>query len=583
MSKYFVLLLSGILILQAGCAPPTVPVEPPPVSAAAPPSDAGDVYVSKLDDPGAKALFLYGQAMLLLGDGATDEALASLQEAIRLDPDTAELRFLLAQIYGEQGQLKEARRTLEDLLIRNPESTKALLALGNIALGQKEPKLAVSYFRRIMVLEPDNSMVPLQLSIALVRLGEADQAIEVLKQLLQKFPDSMAGRLTLARLYRDMDLKVLAEEQYRYLIDNLGNVIQAYLDLGFMYENQQDMDEALRLFKEALQLNPHDLALRHHLARVYVQMKQYDNALDELNRIVQLDPGDAEARRKIGLIYMEQGRWDEAAAQFRDMLAIDPALDPARYYLGSVLEQQQDWAAAMDAFSAIPETSALYEDAISHIGFLLIKLNRADDAIALYESRMENGEPRAQNYYYLATILMAENSLERALAVTEQATQQFPDNADLLYQKGIALERLGRHDLAIEVMQSVIRLDPGYAEAMNFIAYAYAEKNTNLDEALELAKKAIEIKPAPHIHDTLGWVYYRLKRFEKARSAIEAASRELPDDPVVLSHLADVYLGLKKFELARKVSLRMLELDPDNAFAKNMLKTLDAASPAAHD
>lgn len=534
-------------------------------------------YVSQLDAPESNALFHFGRAQLLLGEGDVQGAVEDLQSAIEIDPETEELRFFLAQIYGELGRVKEARRTVEDVLIRNPASVKAHQVLGNIALGSGEPAVAVEHFRKVMEIDPDNEVVPLKLSIALIRLGEAGAAIEELKRLIADQPDSRAGRLTLARLYRDMDLNVLAEEQYRYLIEELDGAGQAYLDLGYMYEEQREFDRALQLFEEALHDNPHNLALRHHIARIYVGMKRYEEALNQLQQIVALDETDLEAWRKIGLIYMEQERWDDAVALFHDLLERDPGLDPARYYLGLALEHQQQWQKAFDAFDAIPETSALYADAVAHMGFLLMQMERLEEAVALLERQIEEGRDRPQIYYYLASIHLAENRLNDALTVLKEATAQYPEQTDLLYQQGITLEKIGRHDQAIEVMQRVIELDDNHAEAMNFIAYAYAENDTRLDTALDLARRALARKPAAHIHDTLGWVLFRLERFEEAREAIAAASRQLPDDEVVLAHLAEVTLNLGEFDKVREICQRLLELDPDNTFAHDMLERLDAA------
>ncbi len=562
-------LIFGMIFLLSGCvalvatAPPILPVDTP--------------YVSQLDDPESNALFHFTRAQLLLGDGDVDGAIKALQAAIGIDPEAEELRFRLAEIYGEVGRMKEARRSVEDILISNPESVRAHQILGHIALGNGEPAVAAKHFRTVMELDPDNEMVPLQLSIALVRIGEAGQAIEELKHLLERHPDSRPGRLTLARLYRDMNLNILAEEHYRYLIDNLTDIGQAYLDLGFMYEEQHDWKLALELFNEALQKNPHDFALRHHIARIYVGMKRFDDALRELQTIVHFDANDLEARRKIGLVYMEQERWDDAIDLFKDLLVRDQDIDAARYYLGSSLERTERWDEAFEAFSAIPETSALYEDAVSHMGFLLMQTDRLDEAVSLLEMQMEMGGARPQFFYYLAAIHLTEKRLNEALAVLEQGTQRFPDNTDLLYQEGLTLERMGRHDQAIEVMHKVIALDAKHAEAMNFVAYAYADTNTNLDEALTLVQRAIKLKPAGHIHDTLGWVYYRLGRFEEARQSIEEASRLLLEDEVVLAHLAEIYMSLKAFEQARDICRRLLELDPENTFAKEMLDALDAS------
>ena len=124
--RYWMLPLFALGLFGAmGCAVPAErgPVEPE--------------YVSRIDDPQAKALYHYGRFRLLIAEGEDEAAVAALQEAIRLDPENEELRFELVELYIELDQLKQAVRAVEDILIRNPDSVKAHLRLGNAYFGSR--------------------------------------------------------------------------------------------------------------------------------------------------------------------------------------------------------------------------------------------------------------------------------------------------------------------------------------------------------------------------------------------------------------------------------------------------------------
>ena len=99
-------------------------------------------------------------------------------------------------------------------------------------------------------------------------------------------------------------------------------------------------------------------------------------------------------------------------------------------------------------------------------------------------------------------------------------------------------------DAARLAMEEILELDPYNADAMNFIAYQYAEDGVHLNKALALAQRALELNEAGHIYDTLGWVYYRLGRYDEALEPLRAALREMPDDPVIHEHLGDLYVAL---------------------------------------
>ena len=76
-------------------------------------SGSGDAaYVSRVDDPQAKALYHYGRFRLLFDEGKNEEAEAALREAIGFDPENEELRFELAEFYIEIDQIKQAVRVV---------------------------------------------------------------------------------------------------------------------------------------------------------------------------------------------------------------------------------------------------------------------------------------------------------------------------------------------------------------------------------------------------------------------------------------------------------------------------------------
>lgn len=536
--------------------------------------NAGPGYVSRVEDPQAKALYHYGLFRLLFAEGQQEEAVAALQEAIRLDPENEEIRFELAETYIEMEKIKQAVRTVEDILIRNPDSVKAHLRLANAYFNSRQPELAIPHFRKIIELDPGREEVRLHLAIALARSGELGQAIEELKELLRLFPDSQPGRLALARLYRETKLDALAIEQYRVLIRNHPELTQASLELGLLYEERRQWNDALSVFRAALAKDPLEFSLRHHLARVYVGMKRYADALNELQTIVELKPEDFDARRKIGLIYLEQEKWEKAITVFREILALQPELEPVRYYLGTALERKEQWAEALDAFAGIDADSPLYDDAVAHMSYIYVQTERATDAMALLENRLKQPEPRPQIFYYLAVLHLGAGDQAKALEVLNQGLEVYPEDADLLYEKGVTLERLGEKGPARDTMELVIAADPDHAEALNFLAYGMAEENRDLDQALAMAERAVSLKPAGHILDTLGWIYFRLGRLDEARKAIEEAKRLLPEDEVVQEHYGDVLQALGRTAAAREAYQKALELKSDNPALREKLQKL---------
>ena len=83
---------------------------------------------------------------------------------------------------------------------------------------------------------------------------------------------------------------------------------------------------------------------------------------------------------------------------------------------------------------------------------------------------------------------------------------------------------------AIEDFKKVIEIDPVSADAYNNLAWLYADLETNLDQAVRLAKKAVGLAPTASNFDTLAYVYYQHKQYPQAEEAIKRAIEISPSN-----------------------------------------------------
>ncbi|MEI8332939.1 MAG: tetratricopeptide repeat protein [Chloroflexota bacterium] len=85
-----------------------------------------------------------------------------------------------------------------------------------------------------------------------------------------------------------------------------------------------------------------------------------------------------------------------------------------------------------------------------------------------------------------------------------------------------------------------------------------------LDEAEELIKKALQLKPGnAYIIDSLGWVYFRQNKLERAIELLMEAVRLQPDDVAISEHLGDAYVRNGQFKEALDIYQKTLKLNPD--------------------
>jgi tetratricopeptide (TPR) repeat protein len=530
-------------------------------------------YISLNDDPAAEAWYFFSLANLLASEDRGEEALAALQDAVERDPRSEYLQLALAELALRLDQEELAFQAATTALELNPAAVDAHLLLGNIYSSRDDFAAAVEHLQAAHQLEPAKESLVLHLAIALTRNGELNQATELLQEFLKNHPDATMVELTLGRLYQEAKNPGLAEATYRRLLSRRPDLDAARIELGKLYEQLPDgLDRALEIYREALADNPGDLKLRHHLVALLVNAGRLDDARLELERILEISGNDLEAWRKLGLVNLEQERWEEAIAAFSQVLHQRPDFVPARFYLGVAQENQDELEAALENFAAVPAASPLADDALFHRAFLLQKLGRREQAIALLEERLTRPTDRPQVFEFLAALYGDDGASDQALATLERGLQAFPNHLGLHYSRAILLEKSGDRDRAAAAMEVLLKLDPNHAEALNYLAYLWAERGEQLERALDYARRALSLSDRPHIRDTLGWVYYQLGRFEEALRELQRAAEGLPDDPIVLEHLGDACRASHLYDLAALYYRQALDKTPENKALKDKLE-----------
>ena len=117
----------------------------------------------------------------------------------------------------------------------------------------------------------------------------------------------------------------------------------------------------------------------------------------------------------------------------------------------------------------------------------------------------------------------------------------------------------------IGALKKTIELKPDHADALNYLGYSYAEKGEHLDEAIQLIKRALLIKPKNgYILDSLAWAYYQKGMLKEALDVMQQAVSEVGEDPVMREHYGDILFKLSKKDETREQWLKALELDPKN-------------------
>lgn len=554
-----------VLLILSGCAASQLPVAQPQVASG---------YRSELADPQAKALFTYGEYRLLAADNRWDEAIAALKRSAAFDPDSDYLQMNLAKALLHKDDTKQATELLKKLLSRSPQNSEAQELLGDLLSYQGEHEAAIEHYRKALALKPDDEMLQMRLAMALSRQGQYEKAIQVLQSLVAKHPDAKLARLALARSYAENHQTELAKQTYRQLLEQSPDLQQAIIEYGKLLESEQLYAEAYQLYRQAVKRNPRLAAVRQQLAMLYLKQRRIHEALEQFQAIRQQFPDHLEILGKIGLIHLELEDWTQAETDFRQMLKQAPDDDRNRYYLGMALIGQGKRKEAIEVMSPIRDTSPIFSAAVLQLAYLYQQTGQTEQAITALRKLLDMDIQQPEIYYYLASFLGDAEKLEEAGKVLATGLEHFPADINLLYQQGIVYEKLGDRDKAVAAMQQVLQLKPDHPDALNYIAYDQAERGEQLDLALSRAQKALSIKKAGYIIDTLGWIYFKMGRYQESRKKLEEAVGMYPQDPVILEHLGDLYRAMKLWQKAAATYRKILQLDPQTKGVQEKLNGL---------
>ena len=256
----------------------------------------------------------------------------------------------------------------------------------------------------------------------------------------------------------------------------------------------------------------------------------------------------------VRLAYLEEGMLTEAEAELEQMLSQFPDSGQVLYLLASVKVERGLLPAARELLLKIAPNNQQFVDSRLFLATIMIEEGNREGALDMLTKARSQSPSFPQLVLAEASILEESQRYEEARRLYLGSLKSFPDVAEIRFRLGFVEDKLGNKQACIKAMSQALDLDPNHAEALNYLAYTWAERGENLNEALAMALKADQLKPENgYIVDTLAWIYYAMGDLNKALPLLERAVKLSNQDPVILEHLGDALAGLGRNAEASKV------------------------------
>lgn len=324
----------------------------------------------------------------------------------------------------------------------------------------------------------------LQEAQALYEAGKQEQAIRLLKSILEQEPNNMEARELLGDIYYAREQYTKARRQYRYIFDRRRHAVEAALKLAEVYlAIPNKLRQAYNVLQRTVTHNPDHLTalLRYaNFCRVLINDDEDVEALYQ--RVEELSAGDLEKELTCAADHLFTGQLERAQAACERALTLAPEdhrvhrLRYQIYLLEENLEQAE--AAAQQVLALEGPTSQGYQD----LATVYLHAERMPAALEALTHALDWAATLAEQLPLLcqiATLQMQQGQYTAAVERLEQALALDASDPATLYTLVVAHQQLTDYVAALEVLESrllpVVGAENPAARQLQGILYLQAQ------------------------------------------------------------------------------------------------------------
>ena len=421
---------------------------------------------------------VFARGNQFLQQGKLEEAIASYQKAIELNPQFASSYQNLGDALEKVGRIDEAIAAFRQAVAINPQSPWSLYKLGVILGQQGKFQEGVGYFRQAIDLEKDVPEFYLGLGSGLVKLEQWSQVEDCINQVVAMW-DGKVEKLYRMSLQAEADFYLAeaksgqgqcseAVEFYSRSWEVNPGRVDCCLGWAGALGKLERWSEAMELYRQGVVLFEESGELWFGLGKALGQLGRWEEAVVESGRAVSLGFAGPEVRCHLGYALGELGRWEEAVVQYRLVLEVNPQSAFVRHQLGYALMQLGKWGEAeIESRKAaeLNQRSALVGQQLRDV---LRKLGEDEElkkvckkANTLFE--LGKGEVETHNAKYFYDLGEQKTQLkawEEAVSLYRRALEFEPESIKILDSLGQTLIHLEQWNEAIVCYLKAMELNP---------------------------------------------------------------------------------------------------------------------------
>jgi tetratricopeptide (TPR) repeat protein len=356
-------------------------------------------------------------------------------------------------------------------------------------------------------------------------------------------------------------------------IELRGKLAWALNDRGICYVELGNLDAALADFDEAIRVDSSDPLPYANRADIYLRRNRLDQAIADAGMAVRLDPKRPGSYWLRAAAYVEKERWTDAIADATTCVGLDPKYADCFNKRAYAYYNAGKYDLALADVEELLRLEPRSTWAFTTRGHVHTSQRLFDLALADYTQAIREDGNNHHAYANRGDIYLIKEQYTLAVADTTRALELKPRLGLALKVRGLAFYGLGRLDEARIDLAAAVQQDPSWPKGHLFLALAEGRLEEKAFESCSRGNRR------PDASTVVGGLPVCMKGLEFSTSL-----RELAEAIRLNAQYADayayrgyVYMRLRQREQAIADLRKALQLEPNNTFARDTLRSIGAA------
>ena len=357
---------------------------------------------------------------------------------------------------------------------------------------------------------------------------------------------------------------------FRQAVESDSNAYEAYHFLGETFGQQDKLDAAADAYYKAIEINPDYYWSYHCLGQVLFWQEKLDEAISASCKAIELNENQSAFHNQLGQTLAQKGELDEAIRCYRNAIALQLDFWEAYHYWGEALLKQQRWTEAAGKFFHAIELNPNFSWSYQGLGDSLTKQSKWSEAAIAYSRAIELNPTFPASYVYLVNAQIYLQQWSEAEKYISLALSIFPKPPQILADKVRLLQDIGYLQEAEERYQEWSHPEPinnkvGARSALvEFQLGGQLSKKEKWSEAVEAYRRAIKLNPEDGwYYGSLGVALSKQGQYSEAEQAHQKAIKLIPESAWLYSCLAEALLNQEKWQAATDAYQQAINLEPD--------------------